>query len=153
MNRFYRGVGDGFGVKVGIIAARFNEPCTYALLADVQKELIAQKVQKDDITIGFVPGALEIPQASLKIMRNHELDAIIALGCVIKGETAHFEYVSKESMRGIMDITLGLEMPIINGILTCYTVDQALDRVYRKEHKGTAFARAAIEMVNLYRMM
>ena len=152
MFRIYKADDEGYGVKVGIIVSRFNEPITYQLLADAEETLLSKGVRGEDITIAFVPGALEIPQAILKMMRNHELETVIALGAVIKGETAHFEHVARESSRGITMITTSLETPVINGILTTYDIDQAIARVVEQK-KGEEFALAALEMANLYRMM
>ncbi|MBU1166814.1 6,7-dimethyl-8-ribityllumazine synthase [Patescibacteria group bacterium] len=152
MVRIYQGKAKGYGVKVGLVVARFNEPITYTLLAEAQKALLKQGVEDEDIIIAFVPGALEIPQAILKMMRHHELDTVIALGAVIKGETAHFEHVAREACRGITIITTTLETPIINGILTTYDSDQAITRAV-DDKKGEEFALAALEMVDLYKEM
>lgn len=153
MFRFYQGKSEGFGLKVGIVVSKFNEPVTYTLLAETEQELLARGVDAADLTIAFVPGALEVPQTILKMMRNHELHALIGLGAVIKGETAHFEHVARESARGITSITTMLETPVINGILTTYDVDQAVARVTGPENKGIEAARAALEMANLFRQL
>lgn len=149
MFRLYSSKPEGYGIKIGIVVSRFNEPITYSLLAKTEETLLKLGVKAEDLTIAFVPGALEVPQAILKMMRNHKMDAAIALGAVIKGETAHFNYVAAESARGITMITTTLETPVINGILTCYDVNQAILRIER----GEEFARSALEMANLYREM
>ena len=135
---------DGQFLHIGIVQARFNEDITNALAKACIEELEALGVTSIDHVM--VPGALEVPVALQAMAERAEYDALIALGCIIRGETYHFELVSNESASGIMRISIESGLPIANGVLTCDTDEQAQVRV---QIKGADCAKAVIEMANL----
>jgi len=137
---------DGTGLKVGIVMSRFNQPICEQLLTAAVAELQRLGVADADMCIVSVPGALEIPLALQTLAQSDRFDALIALGAVIRGETYHFEVVSNDACRGVLDTQLETGIPIANGILTCNTDEQALSRT---EQKGTDCARTAVEMACL----
>ena len=135
---------DGQFLHIGIVQARFNEDITNALATACIQELEALGVSNIDHVM--VPGALEVPIALQAMAERAEYDALIALGCIIRGETYHFELVSNESGAGITRVCLESGLPIANGVLTCETDEQAQVRV---QVKGVDCARAVVEMANL----
>ena len=140
--------------RFAIIAARYNEKLMEELLRNTQETLQHLGVLAQNIEIVRVPGALELPLMALKlsVRRARKFDAIIALGIVIKGETAHFEYVSEHCYRGLMEVSLQTQIPIVFGVLTTYTLKQAQERTSKKaQNKGKEYAEAAIEMVQKLR--
>lgn len=137
---------NGDGVRVGVVQARFNEEITGGLWRACCSELLRMGVQNDDILHMTVPGALEIPITLQRLAQSGEFDVLIALGTVIKGGTYHFELVCNESARGVSQVALDYDIPIVNMILTTYSEDQAIERI---EEKGLDAARCAIEMGNL----
>ena len=137
---------NGKKLKIGIVQARFNANITDALAAACKAELLALGVAEKDITHVTVPGALEVAVALQALAEKTGFDALVALGCIIRGETYHFELVSNESAAGITRVSLDAGLPIANGVLTCDTDEQAHVRV---EVKGADCARAVIEMANL----
>jgi len=137
---------DGTGLAIGIVMSRFNEPLCRALLTTCRQALAAAGVRGDDVTLVTVPGALEIPLALQKLAQTGRFQALVALGAVVRGETYHFEVVSNESARGIMDVALETGLPIANGVLTVDTEAQAQARA---AEKGADAARVAIEMARL----
>jgi 6,7-dimethyl-8-ribityllumazine synthase len=136
----------GAGLRVGIVTARFNTPVCEKLLAGAKKALAEMGVDASDIAEVTVPGALEIALALQAFATTEEFDALIALGCVIKGDTYHFEVVCNESAAGITRIGLDHDVAIGNGVLTTFTDDQAESRA---EQKGFEAAQAAVEMALL----
>lgn len=138
----------GDGLTVGIVMSRFNPDICEALLAACTTELQRLGVADCDIAIATVPGALEIPLVLQTMAQSDRFDALIALGAVIRGETYHFEVVSNDSCRAVMEVQLDTGIPIANGILTCEDDDQALART---QQKGSDCAQAAVEMANLLR--
>jgi 6,7-dimethyl-8-ribityllumazine synthase len=137
---------DGSGLSIGIVMSRFNQSIGEGLLSACVAELARLGVVADDIEIATVPGALEIPLVLQNLAQSDRFDALIALGAVIRGDTYHFEVVSNDSCRGVMEVQLDTGVPIANGILTCDTDDQALARAGQK---GSDCAQAAVEMANL----
>lgn len=137
---------DGRKLSIGIVQARFNEGITNALYEACHAELLALGVQEKNIKRVTVPGALEVPVALQAMAEQDEYDALIALGCIIRGETYHFELVSNESGAGVTRVSLDTHTPIANAILTTENVSQA---VARQEEKGRDAARVAIEMAHL----
>ncbi|MFW9611222.1 MAG: 6,7-dimethyl-8-ribityllumazine synthase [Fluviibacter sp.] len=140
---------NGTGLRIGIAVARFNQDICDGLLSGAINELHVLGVAAEDITVCSVPGALEIPLV-LQTMADDEennYDALIALGAVIRGETYHFEVVSNDSCRAVMDVQLTTGVPIANGILTTEDDDQALARMHGK---GADCARCAVEMARLH---
>ncbi|MGE5492768.1 MAG: 6,7-dimethyl-8-ribityllumazine synthase [Actinomycetota bacterium] len=140
----------GAGLKVGIVMSRFNQDVCEGLLSACVSELKRLGVADDHMTIATVPGALEIPLTLQTLAQSGTFDALVALGAVIRGETYHFEVVSNDSCRAIMEVQLDTGVPIANGILTCENDDQAIARM---QPKGTDCAQAAVEMANLLRAM
>ena len=137
---------DGAELRIGVVQARFNEWAGRALAEACMNELITLGVDEDDITHVTVPGALEIPVALARLAATEDFDALIALGCVIRGETYHFEVVSNESARGVAQVSLSYGVPVANGIITTEDDEQARARV---GEKGRDAARVAVEMANL----
>ncbi|HBV20853.1 MAG TPA: 6,7-dimethyl-8-ribityllumazine synthase [Nitrosomonas sp.] len=137
---------NGDGLRIGIVMSRFNIDIGEGLLGACTEKLKEYDVQDPDILLITVPGALEIPATLLKLAYSNQFDALIALGAVIRGDTYHFEVVANESARGITQVQLETEIPVINGILTTDTEDQALERM---SQKGADIARAVVEMGNL----
>ena len=137
---------DGKGLSIGIVQARFNEAITNALAQACLDELATLGVDPQDIQLIKVPGALEVPLALQAMAEKDRFDALIALGCVIRGETYHFELVANESGAGVARVALDYQIPIANAILTTEDISQALTR---QHDKGRDAARVAVEMVNL----
>ena len=137
---------SGDGLRIGIVVGRFNKEVGEGLLAACAAELAKLGVQRADMTIVTVPGALEIPLTLQKLAGTDQFDALIALGAVIRGETYHFEVVSNESAGGVMTVQLDTGVPIANGILTTDNDEQAKARMHEK---GVDCARVAVEMANL----
>ena len=139
---------DGRGLRVGIVCSRFNDAVCSALLADCRQRLLALGVAADDITEVRVPGALEVPVALLTLAQSARIDALVALGAVIRGETYHFEVVSDTSAAGVLQVQMQTGIPVANGILTVDTDAQAEARLHSK---GGEAAGAAVEMAVLLR--
>ncbi|MEY4506823.1 MAG: 6,7-dimethyl-8-ribityllumazine synthase [Pseudomonadota bacterium] len=137
---------DGSKLHIGIVQARFNEDITNALFAACHSELLALGVNPKHIEHITVPGALEVPLALQAMAEREDFDALIALGCIIRGETYHFELVANESGAGVSRIALDHHLPIANAILTTENREQALAR---QEEKGRDAARVAVEMVHV----
>ena len=137
---------DGKGLRIGIVQARFNESVTNALSAACKAELTVLGVVAADIAHVFVPGALEVPVALQALAEKGTYDALIALGCIVRGETYHFELVANESAAGISRVALDYQLPVANAILTTEDMAQA---IARQTDKGVDAARAAVEMSNL----
>ncbi len=140
----------GKGMKIGIVLARFNEFIGSKLLAGAEDALIRHGVDEDDIEVAWVPGAYEIPLVAKKLAMSKKYDAVICLGAVIKGNTPHFDYVSAEVSKGIAQVGLLSEVPVIFGVLTVDNIEQAIERAGTKAgNKGSEAANSAIERVNL----
>ncbi len=137
---------DGTALRVGIAMSRFSPEIGEGLLSGCLDELQRLGVKSENILLVTVPGALELPLALQRLTQSANVDALVALGCVIRGETYHFEIVSNESARGISDVQLTTGIPIANAVLTTENDDQALARMVEK---GGDAARVAIEMANL----
>jgi len=137
---------DGKGLCIGIVQARFNEGITNALAQACMAELAVLGVEAKDIDHVLVPGALEVPVALQALAEKGNYDALIALGCVIRGETYHFELVANESAAGVTRVALDYQVPIANAIITTENLEQA---VARQTDKGTDAARVVVEMANL----
>ncbi|UCV08491.1 6,7-dimethyl-8-ribityllumazine synthase [Dechloromonas denitrificans] len=141
---------NGAGLKVGVVMSRFNLPVCEGLLSACVNELKRLGVADADIAIANVPGALEIPLVLQSMAQTGRFNALVALGAVIRGETYHFEVVSNDSCRAIMDVQLDTGVPIANGILTCESDEQA---EVRMQPKGADCAQAAVEMANLQKAL
>lgn len=142
------------GIKIGIVVGRFNEFIVSKLLGGALDGLKRHGVEKENIHVAYVPGAFEIPLIAKKIANSNKYDGVICLGAVIKGSTPHFDYVCAEASKGIATVGLNSEKPVVFGILTTDTIEQAIERAGTKAgNKGYDAAVTAIEMVNLIKDM
>ena len=140
------------GIKVGIVAARFNEFIVSKLIGGCEDTLLRHGVREEDISLAWVPGAFEIPLIAGKMAKSGKYDAVIALGAVIRGSTSHYDYVCAEVSKGIAAVSLESGVPVMVGVLTTDTIEQAIERAGTKAgNKGADCAQGAIEMVNLIR--
>jgi len=136
--------------RFAIVAARFNSLVTEALLAGCRDSFIRHGIGDDRIDVAWVPGSFEIPLIARKLAQSGQYAAVVCLGCVIRGATGHYDHVAGQAASGIMNAGLDADIPVIFGVLTTETVEQALDRAGLKAgNKGAEAALAAIEMVNL----
>ena len=148
--RTFEGKFDGKDVKIGIVAGRFNEFITSKLVGGALDVLKRNDVSEENIDIAWVPGAFEIPLITKKLANTRKYDAIITLGAVIKGSTPHFDYVCAEVSKGVSQISLQSELPVIFGVLTTNNIEEAIERAGTKAgNKGADAAFSAIEMINL----
>lgn len=140
------------GMKVGIVPARFNEFIVSKLVAGAQDALVRHDVKEEDIDLAWVPGAFEIPLIASKMAKSGKYDAVIALGAVIRGSTTHYDYVCSEVSKGIANVSLNSDIPVMFGVITTENIEQAIERAGTKAgNKGYDCALGAIEMVNLIR--
>ncbi|WP_100402636.1 6,7-dimethyl-8-ribityllumazine synthase [Bacillus sp. FJAT-42315] len=150
MSRIYEGNLIGTGLKIGIVVARFNEFITGKLLSGAEDAFRRHGVNEEDVEIAWVPGAFEIPLIAKKMADSGKYDAVVTLGTVIRGSTAHFEYVSNEATKGVAQAAMQSGVPVIFGVLTTDTIEQAIERAGTKAgNKGWEAAATAIEMANL----
>jgi 6,7-dimethyl-8-ribityllumazine synthase len=149
MKRF-EGRLDGRGLRIGLVVARFNSFVTGKLFDGAMDALVRSGVDDADIGAAWVPGSFEVPLVARRMAESGAYDAIACIGCVIRGDTPHFDYVAAESARGIADVTLATGVPIIYGIVTADTLEQAIERAgTRMGNKGAEAAITAIEMCRL----
>ena len=152
--KLYEGKLVAEGIKVGIVCARFNEFIVSKLLGGCEDTLLRHGVQAEDISVAWVPGAFEIPLIASKMAKSGKYDAVIALGAVIRGNTSHYDYVCSEVSKGIAAVALESGIPVMFGVLTTDTIEQAIERAGTKAgNKGSECAQGAIEMVNLIRAL
>lgn len=152
--RTYEGNLIGKGLKFAIVIGRFNEFITSKLMSGAIDSLIRHGVEADNIDTIWVPGAFEIPLAAKKAAKMNRYDGVICLGAVIRGATPHFEYVSSEVTKGVAKVSLDHEIPVIFGVLTTDSIEQAIERAGTKSgNKGWEAASTAIEMANLFKEM
>lgn len=138
------------GMKVGIVVSRFNEFITNKLLGGAVDGLVRHGVAEDNITTAWVPGAFEIPLIAGKMAKSGKYDAVICLGAVIRGATSHYDYVCNEVSKGVAQVSLQSEIPVLFGIVTTENIEQAIERAGTKAgNKGYDCALSAIEMANL----
>ena len=141
-------------IRVGIVCARFNEFIVSKLLSGCEDVLLRHGIQPDDIAVAWVPGAFEIPLIASKMAKSGKYDAVIALGAVIRGSTSHYDYVCSEVSKGVASVALNSNIPVMFGVLTTDTIEQAIERAGTKAgNKGADCAQGAIEMVNLIRAL
>ena len=139
-------------IKIGIVAARFNEFITSKLLSGAIDGLESHNVAKNDIDVAWVPGAFEIPLIAKKMAESGKYDAVICLGAVIRGATSHYDYVCNEVSKGVASVSLSSGIPVMFGVVTTENIEQAIERAGTKAgNKGYDCALGAIEMVNLIR--
>ena len=142
------------GLRVGIVASRFNEFITAKLLSGAMDGLLRHGVREEDIQLAWVPGAFEIPLIAQRMARSGRYDAVICLGAVIRGSTSHYDYVCNEVSKGIAAISLETGVPVLFGVLTTENLEQAIERAGTKGgNKGYDCALSAVEMCNLLRAL
>ncbi len=145
---------DASGLKFGIVVARFNEFITGKLLGGAVDCLKRNNAEEDDITVAWVPGAFEIPVAAKRLIQSGKYDAVICLGAIIRGSTPHFDFVSAEATKGIGHLSMNSDVPVIFGVLTTDSIEQAIERAGTKSgNKGFDSAMTAIEMANLFKQL
>jgi len=150
----YNGQLDGKGQKHAIVVSRFNELITSKLLDGALDCFIRHGVTEKDVIINWVPGSFEIPYAAQKLALSKKFDSIVCLGALIRGHTPHFEYIASEVAKGVAQVSLETHLPVVFGIITADTLDQAIERAGTKAgNKGWDAALSAIEMVDLYRQI
>lgn len=139
-------------IRVVVVCARFNDFIVSRLLAGCEDTLLRHGVREEDIAVAWVPGAFEIPLIASKMAKSGKYDAVIALGAVIRGSTSHYDYVCSEVSKGVAQVALNSDIPVMFGVLTTDTIEQAVERAGTKAgNKGSECAQGAIEMVNLIR--
>ncbi len=154
MPTIYEGNLIGTNLKIGIVASRFNGFITTKLLDGALDSLKRHGVPLEDVDVFWTPGAFEIPATAKRIAEQGKFDAIVCIGAVIRGATPHFDYVANESAKGIAQVSLNTGVPIIYGVITTDTIEQAIERAGTKSgNKGAEAAVTAIEMANLYRQI
>lgn len=142
------------GLKIAIVVGRFNDFITMRLLDGAKDGLVRHGVSANDVTISFVPGAFEIPLVAKKLAASKKYDAVITLGAVIRGSTPHFDYVCNEAAKGVAQASMQTEVPIIFGVLTTDSIEQAIERAGTKAgNKGWEAAVTAIEMANIFKKL
>ena len=152
--KIYEGNLVAEGARIGVVCARFNEFIVSKLLSGCEDGLLRRGVRGDDIHVAWVPGAFEIPLAAAKMAKSGRYDAVIAQGAVIRGSTSHYDYVCSEVSKGVANVALNSDIPVMFGVLTTDTIEQAIERAGTKAgNKGAECAQGAIEMVNLLRGM
>jgi len=154
MTKIVEGILDAGGLKVGLVASRFNDFVVSRLVAGAVDALVRHGASENDITIVKVPGAFEIPQMASAMVRSGMHDMVVALGAVIRGSTPHFDYIAAEVTKGLAQIALESTIPVSYGVLTTDTLEQAIERAGSKAgNKGAEAAMAAIEMANLFKQI
>jgi 6,7-dimethyl-8-ribityllumazine synthase len=150
--KYFEGKLDATGVRIGIVVSRYNEFITSKLLDGAVDCLKRHNCKDENIDVAWVPGAFEIPMAAKIMAESKKYDAIICLGAVMKGDTSHNIYIANEMVKGIAQINLALNLPVIFGVMTPDTLEQAIERAGTKlGNNGWHSALSAIEMINLYR--
>jgi len=152
--KVFEGNLDGTDCSIGMVVSKFNEPVISRLEAGALDALQQLGTAAEKIQVVRVPGAFELPLAAKALAQSQDVDAVICLGAVIQGETAHFEYISEQASRGIGTVALETGIPIVFGVLTTHTVEQAMERSELSErNKGAEAARTAIEMISLLKQL
>ncbi|EJH4548501.1 6,7-dimethyl-8-ribityllumazine synthase [Staphylococcus pseudintermedius] len=150
----FEGQLNGKGLKIGVVVSRFNDLITGRLLDGAQDALRRHQVAEDSIDVAYVPGAFELPIVAKKMAQTGKYDAVVTLGCVIRGATSHYDYVCNETAKGIAKASDDTGVPVIFGVLTTENIEQAIERAGTKAgNKGAESAVGAIEMANLLRQM
>lgn len=150
MTRILQGTFNGEGKRIGIVVSRFNEFITSKLLGGALDALTRHGVKEEDVTVAWAPGAFEVPLVAKRMAQSGKYNVVLALGCVIRGATPHFDYVAAEAAKGIGHVMLDTGVPVIFGILTTDSIEQAIERAGTKSgNKGADAAMGALEMANL----
>jgi 6,7-dimethyl-8-ribityllumazine synthase len=154
MPKTLHGTLQGAGIRLGFVVSRFNDFITERLLQGAISTAIATGVLETDITVAWVPGAMELPLLCKRLAEGGQVDAVIALGCVIEGSTSHYDYVCAEATKGIAQASLQTGIPVLLGVLTTHTIEQAIERAGTKAgNKGSEVTLGAIEMVTLLKQL
>ena len=154
MSSVFEGALLGKGLKIAVVVARFNEFITGKLLSGAKDALNRHGVSEDDIDVAWVPGSFEIPLVAQKLAMSKKYDAVVCLGTVIRGATPHFEYIAAEVSKGVAKVGLDSGIPVIFGVITADTLEQAIERAGTKSgNKGFDAAVGAIEMANLLKKL
>ena len=154
MTKVLQGKMDASGKKFGIVAARFNEFITRKLVDGAIDALVRHGADEQAITVAWTPGAFEIPAIARKMAESAKYSAVICLGCVIRGGTPHFDYIAAEVSKGVAQVSMSAQLPVIFGVLTTENIEQAIERAGTKQgNKGADAAMSAIEMANLYQLL
>jgi 6,7-dimethyl-8-ribityllumazine synthase len=154
MGKVFEGNLLGVGLKFGIVISRFNEFISGKLLEGAKDAITRHGAKIEDVDVAWTPGSYETPLVALKMAQSKKYDAIICLGAILKGGTPHFEYVASELSKGIARVSLDMGLPVINGVITAESLEQAIERAGTKMgNKGFDAAVSAIEMANLMRNM
>lgn len=154
MSKRLEGMLQGKGLKFGVVVSRFNEFFTVKLLEGAMDALVRHGVEEDDIEIAWTPGSFEIPLVAQKLAKSKKYDAVICLAALIRGGTPHFDYIAAEVTKGIAKVGLDTGLPVIYGVITTDTLEQAIERSGTKAgNKGFDAAMSAIEMANLLRVI
>jgi 6,7-dimethyl-8-ribityllumazine synthase len=149
-----KGSGSAEGLRIAIIVSRFNNLITDRLLEGALEELARAGAKKEDVEVISVPGAWEMPVGAAELARLRKTDAMVCLGCVVRGDTAHFDFVAGENARGLTDVSRESGIPVANGVLTTNTMEQAIDRAGGSMgNKGAEAAACAVEMAQLMRQL
>ncbi len=152
MGKNFEGMLLGEGLKFGLVLSRFNDFITKKLLEGARDALLRHGVSDENIEIAWVPGTFEIPLVAKKLAETSRFNAVICLGAVVRGATPHFEYIAAEVTKGIAKVSLDTGLPVIFGVITADTLEQAIERAGTKEgNHGFKAAMAAIEMANLFK--
>ncbi len=151
MTKTIRGMMDASGKKFALVASRYNEFITSKLIGGAVDELVRHGAREDEIEVVFVPGAFEIPAVARRLAGKKRHDALICLGCVMRGDTPHFDYIAAEVAKGVAAVGMQSDVPVVFGVLTTDTLEQAIERAGAKAgNKGSEAALAAIELVSLF---
>jgi 6,7-dimethyl-8-ribityllumazine synthase len=154
MAKITQGMMDAGGKKFVLIASRYNEFITGKLISGAVDELVRHGARDNDIEVVWVPGAFEIPAIAKKFAKKKRHDALICLGCVMRGDTPHFDYIAAEVSKGVASVGLEFDVPVVFGVLTTDSLEQAIERAGTKGgNKGSEAALAAIELVSLYKQI
>jgi 6,7-dimethyl-8-ribityllumazine synthase len=145
---------DAKKLRIALVASRFNDMVTSRLVEGARDGLVRHGADEKDLDLVKVPGSFELPQAAAKLAASGRYDAVVALGCLVRGETPHFDLLAAEAAKGLAQVAVSSGVPVIFGVLTCDTMEQAIDRAGGKAgNKGWDAALAAIEMVSLFRRL
>jgi 6,7-dimethyl-8-ribityllumazine synthase len=151
MGRLYEGRFDARGRQIVLVASRFNEFFTRELVAGALDALRRHGVAEDMVDVAWVPGSFEIPMAARRLARTGRYGAVVCLGCLIQGDTPHFQYIAGEVAKGVAHVGLETGVPTVFGVITADTLDQAIERAGTKAgNKGADAAMAALEMIDLF---
>ncbi len=154
MTKLIEGQMDAKGLKIGIVVSRYNSFITQRLLEGAEDALRRHGMAEDDLTVLYVPGSFEIPLAALKMAQSGRYDAVICLGAVIRGSTPHFDFVAAECAKGVAQASMKTGVPVIFGVVTTDTIEQAVERAgTRVPNRGAEAALSAIELVNALKEM